>query len=173
MTDEQIQKEILLILNKERLRSFSQSLDEEDLAQRTGSTWAKIRHVVDYLEQKGYIGSKNKQRGSRLYRTFSLTPKGIDRLEGKEDTGAFAVGGDYVNITVGNNAQNLALGKEITQQQQHDTPTALAKKLDSTLHDFIAYLETEGKDTMDGEQIMLLTQQVAALRTSLITLGLI
>lgn len=173
MAIEQLQNQILTLLYEEHKRSFSQPPNEEDLVQQIGMPWNKFQYVIEYLEQKGYLIPKNKQIGSRLYRTFHLTSKGIDYVEGKkENDNSLSVEGDYINITVGNNARNLALGKEIIQKDAVATRT-LAKELDAILQEFIQYLETDGKILISQDQFDEIEQQSSQLRHSLIKAGLI
>jgi hypothetical protein len=99
--------------------------------------------------------------------------KGIDLLEGRVTDGSIQVGGDWVQIMVGDNAQNLALGKNVTQQQITAGGQALIERLDATLQEFLDYLDERQKELLESEEIIALKQQIAELRQSLRKSGLL
>ena len=118
MTIQEHRARILQILYEERMRGFPQTLDYEDMSNRMGKPVDEVRREVAYLTEKGYLAAENRQRGTRVFCTLRITAKGIDLVEGRAADGTVHVGGDWIQITVGDNAQYLALGKDITQE--HD-----------------------------------------------------
>jgi DNA-binding MarR family transcriptional regulator len=79
MSNEQ-RKKILQILYEERSKPH-QIFDREDLAQQMGIPWYDIQPEVAYLVEKGYVTTKSRQLGTRIFHMLSITTKGIDFVE--------------------------------------------------------------------------------------------
>lgn len=171
MTPEQQRGKILQILYEESARDSSEALESEDLAQRVGLPWDKIRLEVSYLEEKGYIVSKRRPLGTRIFRTFFLTARGIDLLEGRASDGTVApavyninnIKGDFVYTEIGNHARGVAAGKQITQQQGIVDDAILIERLYDTLSEFLDYLDEEGQSLLTSEEIAALKRKIIEL----------
>jgi DNA-binding transcriptional ArsR family regulator len=94
MTMKQYRMMILQALYEERARGFLHALDAEDLARRIGIPWGKLRHEVTYLEEKGFVTSRNRQVGTRIFCALHLTAEGIDFIEAEVSGGA-EIDADY------------------------------------------------------------------------------
>jgi predicted component of type VI protein secretion system len=176
MTPQQQRERILQILYEEPARDSLQALESEELAQRVDLPWDRIRLEVSYLEEKGYIVSKNRSLGTRLLRTFYLTAKGVDLLEGRVSDGAVAqviyVNGDWVQTQIGDHARGVAAGKEITQQKSTAEDRALIERLCRTLGEFLDYLDEEEQSLLASEEVTTLKKQVTELTEALRKVGL-
>ena len=75
-----LRQKILQILYEKRSQQL-QTFDREDLAHLTGKPWREIQPEVAYWEEKGYIASKSKPIGTRIYHLLNITAQGIDALE--------------------------------------------------------------------------------------------
>ncbi len=78
--DIHLRQKILQILYEKRSQQ-SQTFDREDLASLVGKLWREIQPEVAYWEEKGYIVTKSKQIGIRIYHLLNITTQGIDALE--------------------------------------------------------------------------------------------
>lgn len=83
MNAEECRIQILQILYNHRAQGSLQPLDRDNLTQRLRRPWDQIRHEVNYLEEKGYISSKSRQIGTRIFYTYDLKAEGIDLVEGR------------------------------------------------------------------------------------------
>jgi hypothetical protein len=123
----------------------------------------EVRREVGYLEKKGYIATKIREIGGRFFSTLHITADGIDVVEGRSEESSIHVGGDLFQVTVGNGARNVALGKDVTQLQSAGGP-APVEQLDSALQQFLIYLDGNGRDQIGNKECEVLRKKTAELR---------
>lgn len=81
MTAQQYRMKILEILYHERAQGPLRKFYSEDLFQRLDVTKDEVWHEIVYLKEKGFIESRDRKVGTRIFCTLNITANGIDFFE--------------------------------------------------------------------------------------------
>lgn len=126
MDDQEVWLRILHILAEERDRGLSSKLDAETMSERLETlSLDEVQHEITYLEEKGYIDVSYRQIGGRIFTTIHITAEGVDCVKGR--TPPSSVAGDVYNVTFGDGADRIVIGRNAHYTEIVSPPVSISE----------------------------------------------
>lgn len=121
-----IRRSILQVLYDKQKLNHHGSMERSQIVKELASTTDSVQSSLNYLVGKGFVDVIERTRGSRTFHFVKITTAGIDFLEGpsefsKPQSVIQNIFGD--NITVGDHASNVSVGKGINHIVQMGATT--------------------------------------------------
>jgi len=161
MDNEATQRDVLRLLYALHDEDPPGLIECKRLAERLQMPKAQVAGSIRKLERKGYIDVVARQRGAVRFEFVQITPDGIDlvehldKLDGefpRQEVHQHIYFGDRVEVTVGDHATNVAIGKGVYQVNvgsQHPLGEVVSRLIEkvSTQEDLsdLAVEEVEGQ----------------------------
>lgn len=167
-----LRKDILRSLYEQWNVDHTRKIDRESLCHKLDITWERVQSEIAYLENKGYITSEKRGINNRILHTFCITASGIDEIEGHKNSKPIWVSGDYIDIDVGQNAQNIAVGKGVVANQSVTSTQKTFEALISALDDFSNHIDLDSNDELEENYATALRSQILQLKQLLLNIKL-
>jgi hypothetical protein len=124
----------------------------------------QVQRELDYLEEKGQIDIDVSESGGVIYFSLRITAEGTDAVEGKAEGNSISVGGDYYQVSVGDNNRNLNVGRENQQQLRKFIVSSPVGRLDAALREFLVHLEKNKNEYVDVSKFYELRKKIGELQ---------